>query len=72
MTVPNQQRLKLKEVRSRLPPEGQKWLQGMTRGELEGTEIVLNNVGEQSFLENWQFHQQHLQELRDFFWPIRA
>jgi len=37
----------LKEVRTKLPPEGQKWLDGMDLGELGGTQSILHDVGEE-------------------------
>ena len=61
-----QKRLTINDIRSKLPPEAQKWLQRMKRWELEGTEAILNIVGKESFIQNWQHHQQELQHIRDF------
>ena len=56
----------INEIRSKLPPAGQKWLKEMNRGELNATEVILNNVGEQAFLQNWLRYKQDLQEIRNF------
>jgi hypothetical protein len=56
----------INDIRSKLPPEAQEWLRGMNRSELHGTEVILNNVGETVFLENWTQYKKDLQEVRDF------
>lgn len=56
----------INEIRSKLPPEGQKWLAAMSRGELNATEAILNNVGPAAFLQNWARYKQELQEVRNF------
>ena len=61
-----QKRLTINDIRSKLSPEAQKWLQHMKRWELEGTEAILNIVGEKSFIQNWRHHQRELQHIRDF------
>ena len=56
----------INEIRLKLPPEGQKWLKEMNRSELNATEVILNNVGETAFLQNWTRYKQDLQEVRNF------
>jgi hypothetical protein len=58
--------MSINDIRSKLPPEGQKWLTEMTRGELNATEIILNNVSETVFLQNWTQYKKDLQEVRSF------
>jgi hypothetical protein len=57
----------LKEVRTKLPPEGQKWLDGMDHGELEDTQGILHRVGEQQFLESWKVYKKDLDDFRREF-----
>jgi hypothetical protein len=59
-------KIKLLEIMNRLPPEAQKWVNGMKRGEREGTEIILNNVGVDSFIEHWRYHKDDLDYIRNF------
>ena len=54
----------LKEVRTKFPPEGQKWLDGMDHGELEGTQDILHRMGEEIFLKNWRVYKTDLDQLR--------
>ncbi len=64
--MPRTPTLKLADIRSKLPEEARKWLDRMDREELLCTEIVLNNVDEESFIENWRLHQDHLDFLNHF------
>jgi hypothetical protein len=50
----------------KLPPEAQKWVNGMNRDEKFGTEIILNNVGVDSFIKHWRVHKDDLDEIRNF------
>jgi hypothetical protein len=61
-----QKLMTINDIRSKLSPEAQKWLQRMKRWELEGTEAVLNVVGGERFIQNWRHHQQELRHIRDF------
>jgi hypothetical protein len=54
----------LKEVRTKLPPEGQKWLDGMDIGELHSTQDILHRMGEETFLANWNAYKEDLDQLR--------
>ena len=47
--------LKLSDIQTRLSEAGQRWVAGMSSAERHGTEIVLNNVGVESFLKHWTF-----------------
>jgi hypothetical protein len=59
-------RITLREIMDRLPPEAQKWVNGMNRDERLGTEIILNNVGVDSFIKYWRDHKDDLDEIRNF------
>jgi hypothetical protein len=63
----SKRRAKLNEVRLKLPPEGQKWLSSMDRGELNATAIRLSHVGEAAFLRCWPEYKKELQKLRHDF-----
>jgi hypothetical protein len=58
--------IKLSEIVSQLPQDAQVWIEGMNREELRCTEIILNNVGQESFTKNWKVHRDHLNEVRIF------
>jgi hypothetical protein len=63
--------IKLREIMDRLPPEAQKWVNGMNDSEKRGTEIILSYVGVESFIQNWQGHKKHLDDIRHLFgWGI--
>jgi hypothetical protein len=57
----------LREAQAKLPPEGQKWIDGMDRSELEGTQDALHRLGEQGFIEHWRSLKEQLDEFRHFF-----
>ena len=57
----------LRETQAKLPPEGQKWIDGMDRSELDGTQAILHDMGEERFLERWRFHKEQLDEIRHTF-----
>lgn len=59
-------RITLLEIMDKLPPEAQKWVNGMNRDEKFGTEIILNNVGVDSFIKHWRVHKDDLDEIRNF------
>jgi hypothetical protein len=50
----------------RLPPEAQTWIKGMNSEERHCTEIVLNNVGADSFVRYWKDHADDLEYVRNF------
>jgi hypothetical protein len=58
--------LKLSDIQTRLSEAGQRWVAGMSSAERHGTEIVLNNVGVESFLKHWKEHRDELQKIRNF------
>jgi hypothetical protein len=58
----------LNEAKLKLPPEGQKWIEGLDRRERVATEGILENLGEERFLENWPFYEEQLDELRFDYW----
>lgn len=53
-----------KNVKPKLPPEGQKWLNGMSRGELEATQEILDRLGEETFIRAWTIYKEQLDEIR--------
>jgi hypothetical protein len=57
--------IRLREISDRLPPEAQKWVNEMNRDEKTGTEIILNNVGVDSFIENWRTHKDDLDYIQN-------
>ena len=57
----------LKEVRAKLPSEGQKWLDGMDLGELNVTQNILHRMGEEQFLESWKVYKKDLDDFRHEF-----
>jgi hypothetical protein len=59
-------KIKLSEIKDRLPPEAQKWVNGMNRDERAGTEDILSYVGVDSFIEHWRSHKDDLDALRNF------
>jgi hypothetical protein len=59
-------RITLLEIMDKLPPEAQKWVNGMNRDEKFGTEIILNNVGVDSFIKHWRDHKDDLDKIRNF------
>ena len=59
-------RITLLEIMDKLPPEAQKWVNGMNRDEKFGTEIILNNVGVDSFIKHWRVHKDDLDEIGNF------
>ena len=59
-------RITLLEIMDKLPPEAQKWVNGMNRDEKLGTEIILNNAGVDSFIEYWRDHKDDLDKIRNF------
>ena len=54
----------LRVVKAKLPREGQVWLAGMNRSELESAEAVLHLLGEEGFLERWRFYKEQFEEFR--------
>jgi hypothetical protein len=60
------QELKLSDVQGLLPREARNWVNGMTHEEKHSTEIILNNVGIESFVRHWKEHREEVQEVRDF------
>jgi hypothetical protein len=59
-------RITLLEIMDKLPPEAQKWVNGMNRDEKFGTEIILNNAGVDYFIRYWRDHKDDLDEIRNF------
>jgi hypothetical protein len=59
-------KITLLEIMDKLPPEAQDWIKRMNRGERAGTEIILNNVGVDSFIKYWRVHKNDLDEIRNF------
>jgi len=53
--------IKLTEILSQLPQDAQVWIEGMDFEERLCTEIILNDVGQESFTEHWQVHRDRLQ-----------
>ena len=68
MTKESKVNLTVNEVKSKLLPEGKKWIEGMDRGEKAAMEGILHNLGEEKFLENWPLYKEQLDELRFHFW----
>ena len=66
--TPREAKLAIEEVKSKLPSEGQKWLDGMDSGELIDTVGILSRVGEESFLKYWPDYKQQLDKIRFDFW----
>jgi len=58
--------IKLLEIVSQLPQDAQTWIKGMNAQEMVCTEIILNNVGQESFAENWKVYRDDLDEIRNF------
>jgi hypothetical protein len=56
--------LKISEVKTRLPLEGQDWIGGMKREEREVTEDILNRVGTEYFVKYWRFYRDELGYVR--------
>ncbi len=63
---PIESRLKLSDIQVRLPQAGRRWAAEMSSAERHGTEIILNNVGAESFLKYWKEYGDELQEIRNF------
>ena len=59
-------KIKLSEIMDRLPPEAQKWVNGMNRDEKAGTETILSYVGVDSFIKHWRTHKNDLDYIRNF------
>jgi len=59
--------IKLLEIVSQLPQDAQTWIKGMNAQEVVCTEIILNNVGQESFAENWKVYRDDLDEIRNFW-----
>jgi hypothetical protein len=55
-------KLKVSDIQCKLPDEAQNWIKMMNSEDLHTTETILNNVGEASFLENWQMHKEDWDE----------
>ncbi len=60
-------KFKLVDVKDRLPEAGKRWIEGLSSQERICTEIILNNVGIDSFLEHWKVHRDDLEYIRNFF-----
>ena len=58
--------IKLSEIVSQLPHDAQVWIEGMNGQAKLGTEIILNNVGLESFAKHWTVHRDQLAEIRNF------
>ena len=58
--------IKLLEIVSQLPQDVQTWIKDMNAQEVVCTEIILNNVGQASFAENWKVYRDDLNEIRNF------
>jgi hypothetical protein len=58
--------IRLSEIVDKLPQDAQVWIKGMGAEELHCTEIILNNVGQESFTKHWKEHMDHSQEVRIF------
>ncbi len=58
--------LSLKDIMDKLPPEAQKWLNGMSREDFNCTEGIFNTVGEESFFKHLGKHKLDWEYLRDF------
>jgi hypothetical protein len=58
-------RLKLTEIVGQLPRDAQVWIDGMDSEERLCTEIILNNVGQESFTEHWTVHRDQLEYIRN-------
>ncbi len=59
-----QQRLRIKDVWHKLPPDAQKWIRRMTRNELQEIERTINQFGEEQFLERWRYRQDEFEYFR--------
>jgi len=59
-------KITLLEIMDRLQPEAEKWVNGMNRDEKVGSEIILNNVGVDSFIKHWGTHKDDLDYIRNF------
>ena len=57
--------IKLLEIVSQLPQDAQTWIKGMNAQEVVCTEIILNNVGQESFTEHWTVHRDQLEYIRN-------
>ena len=60
-------KISVRQIMDRLPPEAQKWVQGMTSSEKVGTEIILKNVGADSFIKHWEIHKDDLEYIRHLY-----
>jgi hypothetical protein len=58
--------IRILDILSTLPEEAQRWIKGMNSGERTCTEIILNNVGEQSFVKHWRHYKDDLDAVRNF------
>jgi hypothetical protein len=54
----------LREVKPKLPRDGQLWLDGMNRSELEAAQAILHLLGEEGFVEHWRFYEEQFEEIR--------
>ncbi len=57
-------KLKIQDIKARLPQEAQDWIAGMKRDEREVTEAILNRVGAEYFLKYWRFYRDQLDYVR--------
>ncbi len=57
-------RLKISEVKTRLPQEGQEWIAGMKRKERDVAEVILIRVGTEYFVNYWRFYRDELEYVR--------
>ena len=55
----------LATILPKLPAEAQLWVSTLTPVEVTATEIILRNVGAASFIDNWEYHRNHLDDIRD-------
>src|SRR5689334_7159162 len=63
-------RLYVADIICRLPPEDQKWLRRMDDEDRDCVEIVLNYVGAESFVQNWQHHRDDFKDANAMLPPI--
>lgn len=60
-------KLKIREIMPRLPKEAQEWLNRVSEDEFGSAEGILNAVGEESYIQNWRFHKDRVDQFSWLF-----
>ena len=59
--------ISLTTIVPKLPAEAQSWINGLTPDFRSSTEHVLNIVGEESFIKNWEYHRDTQKKVENDF-----